>query len=179
MEKSMGNEEVGVSIDGYVATVEIGRPPNNFLDTDLIGNVATVLEGRDDDINVRSIVLAAEGKHFSAGANLVKRLDDQAAGRPLPPPGRPPYHEAQRLTQTRKPIVAAVHGSAIGAGLGLALVADFRVTCKEAPLAATSTALGYHPGFGLTATLPRLVGHQRARWLMLTGRRIPGDEAYA
>ena len=179
MEKAMGNEEVGVSIDGHVATVEIRRPPNNFLDIDLIGNLASVLEDLDDEINVRSIVLAAAGKHFSAGANLVKRLDDQAAGRPLPPPGRHLNHEAQRLTQTRKPIVAAVHGSAIGAGLGLALVADFRVMCKESRLAANFCAMGYHPGFGMTCTLPRVIGHQRARWLLLTGKRIPGEEAYA
>ena len=81
--------------------------------------------------------------------------------------------------QTRKPIVAAVHGSAIGAGLGLALVADFRVTCNEARFAANFTSIGFAPGFGLTLTLPRLVGHQRARWMFLSGRRVPGDEAYA
>jgi enoyl-CoA hydratase/carnithine racemase len=179
MEKSMGNEDVGVSIDGYVATVEIRRPPNNFLDIDLIANLASVLEGLDDETKVRSIVLAAAGKHFCAGANLQKRIDDQAAGKPQPAPGRHLYHEAQRLVQTRKPIVAAVHGSAIGAGLGLALVADFRVTCKEARLAANFTAMGYHPGFGMTVTLPRVIGHQRAKWLFLTGKRLPGDEAYA
>jgi enoyl-CoA hydratase/carnithine racemase len=179
MENTMGNEEVGVSVEGHVATVEIRRPPNNFLDIDLIGNLATVLESLDDEKNVRSIVLAAAGKHFSAGANLVKRLDDQAAGKPPPPAGRHLYHEAQRLVKTRKPIVAAVHGSAIGAGLGLALVADFRVTCKEARLAANFCAMGYHPGFGMTASLPRVIGHQRARWLLLTGKRIPGEEAYA
>ena len=80
---------------------------------------------------------------------------------------------------TRKPIVAAVHGAAIGAGLGLAVVADFRVTCKEARFAANFTAIGFHPGFGLTVTLPRLVGQQKARWLMLTGKRITGEEAFA
>lgn len=175
----MGNEEIGVSIDGHVATVELRRPPNNFLDVDLIANLASVLEGLDDDTNCRSIVLAAEGKHFCAGANLKKRVDDEAAGKQQAARPRHLYHEAQRLVQTRKPIVAAVHGSAIGAGLGLALVADFRVTCKEARLAANFTALGYHPGFGMTVTLPRLVGHQRAKWLFLTGRRVPGDEAYA
>src|SRR5918993_3545431 len=175
----MATEEVGYTIDGHVATVEIRRPPNNFLDIDLIAELATVLEGLDDEINVRSIVLAAEGKHFCAGANLKKRLDDQAAGKPPPSPGRHLYHEARRLVATRKPIVAAVHGSAIGAGLGLALVADFRVTCKEARLAANFTAMGYHPGFGMTVTLPRVVGYQRAKWLFLTGKRVPGDEAYA
>lgn len=175
----MVNEEIGVSIDGHVATVELRRPPNNFLDVDLIANLASVLEALDDDTNCRSIVLAAAGKHFCAGANLKQRVDDEAAGKQQAARPRHLYHEAQRLVQTRKPIVAAVHGSAIGAGLGLALVADFRVTCKEARLAANFTALGYHPGFGMTVTLPRLIGHQRARWLFLTGRRVPGDEAYA
>jgi len=179
MENSMSTEEVGFSIDGHVATVELRRPPNNFLDIDLIGSLASVLEQLDEDANVRSIVLAAAGKHFCAGANLIRRVDDQAAGKPQPKQTRHLYHEAQRLIATRKPIVAAVHGSAIGAGLGLALVADFRVTCKEARLAANFTAMGYHPGFGMTCTLPRVVGHQRAKWLLLTGKRIPGDEAYA
>jgi enoyl-CoA hydratase/carnithine racemase len=179
MENTMTNEEVGVSIDGHVAIVEIRRPPNNFLDIDLIANLAAALEALDDEQNVRSIVLAAEGKHFSAGANIRKRLDDEAAGKAKPIVPRHLYHEAQRLVGTRKPIVAAVHGSAIGAGLGLALVADFRVTCKEARLAANFTAMGYHPGFGMTVTLPRVIGHQKARWMFLTGKRIPGDEAYA
>jgi enoyl-CoA hydratase/carnithine racemase len=178
-EKIMGNEEIGVSVENHVAIVELRRPPNNFLDVDFIANLASVLEALDDVAECRSIVLAAEGKHFCAGANLKKRVDDEAAGKKQAARPRHLYHEAQRLVQTRKPIVAAVHGSAIGAGLGLALVADFRVTCKEARLAANFTALGYHPGFGMTVTLPRVVGHQRAKWLFLTGKRIPGDEAYA
>ena len=175
----MGNEDIGVSLDGHVATVELKRPPNNFLDVDLIANLASVLEALDDDTTCRSIVLAAAGKHFCAGANLKKRIDDAAAGKPQVARPRHLYHEAQRLVQTKKPIVAAVHGSAIGAGLGLALVADFRVTCKEARLAANFCALGYHPGFGMTYTLPRAVGHQTAKWLFMTGRRVPGDEAFA
>ena len=175
----MGSEEIGVSISNHVATVELRRPPNNFLDVELIGNLATVLEALDKDATCRSIVLAAAGKHFCAGANLKKRVDDEAAGKKAVTQPRHLYHEAQRLVQTKKPIVAAVHGSAIGAGLGLALVADFRVTCKEARLAANFCALGYHPGFGMTVTLPRVVGHQTAKWLFLTGRRIPGDEAIA
>ena len=169
-------QEIGVTTDGHVATVEIRRPPNNFLDLDLIANLATALEALDEDANCRSVVLAAAGKHFCAGANLVKRLDE---GQPTQVQRRHLYHEAQRLVQTRKPIVAAVHGAAIGAGLGLALVADFRVSCNEARLAANFAALGYHPGFGMTATLPRVVGHQRAQWMMYTGRRLTGEEALA
>ena len=175
----MGNEEVGVSIEKHVASVELRRPPNNFLDVDLIGHLAHALEALDEDANVRAIVLASAGKHFSAGANLGKRVADEEAGKKAVVQRRHLYHEAQRLVLTQKPIVAAVHGSAIGAGLGLALVADFRVTCKEARLAANFCALGYHPGFGMTVTLPRLVGHQTAKWLFLTGKRIPGEEAVA
>lgn len=173
----MSSKEVGVSIDGHIATVEIQRPPNNFLDVDLIGQLATELEALDKNIMVRAIVLAAAGKHFCAGANLGKRLADEEAGKKIAVQPKHLYHEAQRLTQTKKPIVAAVHGSAIGAGLGLALVADFRVTCPEARLAANFCAMGYHPGFGMTFTLPRIVGRQTAKWLLLTGKRIPGEEA--
>lgn len=174
----MGSEEIGVSIEGHIATVELRRPPNNFLDVELIGHLATALEGLDKDINVRAVVLAAAGKHFCAGANLKKRVEEEAAGKKVTLQPRHLYHEAQRLVQTKKPIVAAVHGSAIGAGLGLALVADFRVTCKEARLAANFCAMGYHPGFGMTYVLPRIVGHQTAKWLFLTGKRLPGEEAF-
>ena len=174
MESALQSTEIGVSMDGHVATVELRRPPNNFLDVDLIADLATALEALDEDANCRAIVLAAAGKHFCAGANLKKRIDDEAAG-DKKVVRRHLYHEARRLVQTRKPIVAAVHGSAIGAGLGLALVADFRVTCKEARLAANFAALGYHPGFGMTATMPRIVGAQCAQWLCYTGRRVPGD----
>ena len=176
MASTIGSEDVGVTIDGHVATVELRRPPNNFLDVDLIGNLASALEALDRETQCRAVVLAAAGKHFCAGANLQRRLDDAAAGRPAVQK-RHLYHEARRLVQTRKPIIAAVHGSAIGAGLGLALVADFRVSCQEARLAANFAALGYHAGFGMTVTLPRLVGHQTAKWLFYTGKRLPGDEA--
>ncbi|MDP3716082.1 MAG: enoyl-CoA hydratase/isomerase family protein, partial [Burkholderiales bacterium] len=125
----MSEPEIGISIEGHVATVELHRPPNNFLDVELIGELASALEALDRDLNVRAVVLAAAGKHFCAGANLKKRVDDEAAGKKQAAQPRHLYHEAQRLVLTRKPIIAAVHGSAIGAGLGLALVADFRVTC--------------------------------------------------
>ena len=137
----MSSEEIGVSIDGRVATVELRRPPNNFLDVQLIGHLANALEEIDRNNNVWAVVLAAAGKHFCAGANLGKRVADEEAGKKAAAQPKHLYHEAQRLMQTKKPIIAAVHGSAIGAGLGLALAADFRVSCKEARLAANFCAL--------------------------------------
>jgi enoyl-CoA hydratase/carnithine racemase len=93
--------------------------------------------------------------------------------------GRHLYKEAVRLWRTTKPIVAAVQGAAVGAGLGLAVMADFRVACPEARLSANFTRMGFHPGFGLTATLPRLIGAQKAALVFYTGRRFTGEEALA
>jgi len=82
-----------------------------------------------------------------------------------------------RLFSTELPIVAAVQGAAIGAGLGLALVADFRVAAPEARFAANFVKLGFHPGFGLTHTLPRLIGRQNAARMFLTGERFDAEAA--
>ena len=68
--------------------------------------------------------------------------------------------------------------AAIGGGLGLAMVPDFRVGCPESRFAANFTRLGFHPGFGLTHTLPRAIGQQKANLMFLTSRRITGEEAY-
>jgi enoyl-CoA hydratase/carnithine racemase len=170
-------EHIAVSQTGLIATIEIRRGPNNFVDTDMVAEIADALEAYDKTPEVRAIVLCSEGKHFCAGADFSSRGSDGVgigAKR-----GRHLYKEAQRLWRTGKPIVAAVHGAAVGAGVGLAVMADFRVTCPEARFAVNFTRLGFHPGFGLTATLPRLIGKQKAAWLMYTARRITGEEATA
>ena len=168
-------EHIAVSEQGMIATIEIRRGPNNFVDTDMVGEIADALEVYDRSNEIRAIVLCAEGKHFCAGADFSNRSAD-GTSRPSKR-GRHLYKEAQRLWRTKKPIVAAVHGAAIGAGLGLAVMADFRVVCPEARLSANFTRMNYHPGFGLTCTLPRLVGMQQASLLFYTGRRLTGEEA--
>ena len=166
--------DIAVSHDGHVGIVEMRRPPNNFFDLALIGQIGAALEAFDAHAECRAVVLAAEGKNFCAGADFANRPDTGAEQG-----DKHLYKEATRLFRTRKPVVAAVQGAAVGGGLGLALVADFRVTCAEARFAANFARLGFHPGFGLTATLPRLIGAQRAALLFYTGRRVPGDEAVA
>jgi len=88
------------------------------------------------------------------------------------------YLEGNRLFRTKKPIIAAVHGAAVGGGLGLAMVADFRVACPETRFCANFTRLGFHPGFGLTVTLPLVIGPTKAGMMFYTSRRVRGDEAY-
>jgi enoyl-CoA hydratase/carnithine racemase len=170
--------DIGVSLDGHVATIEIRRPPHNFFDSDLIAEIGEAFERLDNNNACRSIVLCAEGKSFCAGADFSKRMDTGTVSEgSRSRHGKHLYKEASRLFRTKKPIIGAIHGAAVGGGLGLALVPDFRVTCSEARFGANFNRLGFHPGFGLTATLPRLVGEQQAALLFYTGRRIPGDEA--
>ncbi len=174
--------DIGIEKTGHVALVEIRRPPNNFFDIPLIKDIADAFESFDEDSNIRAIVLAAQGKAFCAGANFGDGLALDAQGRRSNEPGpgvAPLYIEGNRLFRTKKPIIAAVHGAAVGGGLGLAMVADFRVTCPEARFCANFTRLGFHPGFGLTVTLPAVIGETKAALMFYTSRRVPGDDAYA
>jgi enoyl-CoA hydratase/carnithine racemase len=172
----MADPYTRVSLSGLIGTVELRRPPNNFVNVPMIAELADALEQLDTEPRCRAIVLCSEGKHFSAGADLGSRGPD---GRETVERGRHLYKEAIRLWRTAKPIVAAIQGAAVGAGLGLAVMADFRIACPEARFSANFTRLGFHPGFGLTATLPRLLGPQHAALMIYTGRRIGGEEAKA
>lgn len=154
-----------------VVVLELNLPPHNHLNVDLLRNLADTLERLDNEDHCRVVVLAACGKVFSAGADFSPAGDGAANDTDSF------YAQAMRLFRTRKPIVAAVQGATIGAGLGLALVADFRVACPEARFSANFNRLGFHPGFGLSITLPRLVGEQQAALLLYTGRRIGGEDA--
>jgi enoyl-CoA hydratase/carnithine racemase len=174
--------DIGIEKNGHVALVEIRRPPNNFFDIPLIKEIAGAFESFDDDIHIRAVVLAAQGKAFCAGANYGdgSTLDAQGRRPNEPGPGVAPlYVEGNRLFRTKKPIIAAVHGAAVGGGLGLAMVADFRVTCPEARFCANFTRLGFHPGFGLTVTLPAVIGQTKAALMFYTSRRVTGEDAYA
>ena len=170
-------QDVQVTFDGHVATVEMCKPPHNFFTIPLIRALAEAFEDLEADRRCHAIVLAAQGTSFCAGADFSNR--DATPPQRSPRALNPIYDEALRMFACRKPVVAAVQGPAIGGGLGVALVADFRVTCAEAKFSANFNRLGFHPGFGLSATLPRLVGVQKAAMLFYTGRRIAGAEAVA
>jgi enoyl-CoA hydratase/carnithine racemase len=171
-----GDVTVEIGENG-VAEVEIHRPPSNFFDAELIRSIYSAYEALDADPACRAIVLCSEGKHFCAGANF--------GAAPAPRSNEPRedapdlYTEAARMIEAKTPVVAAVQGAAIGGGLGLACSADFRVGCSETRMAANFSQLGFHHGFGLTITLPPIVGQQKAMDLLLTGRRIDGREANA
>ena len=175
-------KDIAVEQTGHVALVEIRRPPNNFFDVALIKEIAGAFEALDADPGCRALVLAAQGKAFCAGANFGDGgeldRDGRRPGEPMPGVAHL-YVEANRLFRTKKPVVAAVHGAAVGGGLGLAMAADFRVTCPEARFCANFTRLGFHPGFGLSVTLPSVIGTTKAALMLYTSRRVRGEEAHA
>ena len=157
--------DIAVSMANRVAVVEIRRPPNNFFDRALIQQLREAFEIFDRDDECRSLVLCAEGKNFCSGADFSKdgRAQESAPVRPQTAGSTNLYKEAVRLFRFSKPVVA--------------MVADFRVACPEARFCANFTRLGTHPGFGLTVTLPRLIGVQQTEMMFYTGDRIPGDKA--
>jgi 2-(1,2-epoxy-1,2-dihydrophenyl)acetyl-CoA isomerase len=171
------DSEIGTELTATVANgvglLELRRPPANHVDEALLGQVVEAALALDDDPACRAIVLASQGKHFCAGADLGHAefaTDRAAAAAGL-------YREAARLFEVRTPMIAAVQGSAVGGGLGLACAADFRVAEASTRFVANFARLGFHQGFGLSVTLPELVGRQTAADMLLTGRRVGGDEA--
>jgi 2-(1,2-epoxy-1,2-dihydrophenyl)acetyl-CoA isomerase len=151
-----------------VAVVCMHRPPNNFFDTGVLDELATSYEGLAANGTCRAIVLAAEGKHFCAGLDFAGNAGQDIAAL---------YRNALRLFAAPLPVVAAVQGSAIGGGCGLALSADFRVATAQSRFSTNFAQLGFHHGFALTVTLPAVAGQQAAADLLFTGRRVGGAEA--
>ena len=153
----------------HVSLVEFSRPPHNYFDDKLIEAIADAYEQLDRDGRCRAIVLCSEGKNFCAGANF---------GGPNPAEGDL-YEHAVRLFSAALPVVAAVQGAAVGGGLGVALSADFRVASPDSRFSANFARLGIHHGFGVSVTLPSVVGNQRALELLYTGARLRGEDAHA
>lgn len=159
--------------DDRVAVLEFSRGDSNFFDYDLLDEIASNLEQLAIDDSARAVVLCSAGDHFCAGADFA-RPDEVAASMRQ---GHHLYDAGIRIFEQPLPIVAALQGAAVGGGLGLALAADFRVAATDSRLWAPFARLGVTQGFGLSATLPRVVGHQRAQDLLLTARRVGADEA--
>ena len=157
-------------VDHHIAVVCLHRPPNNFFDTPLLTALADAYEELAAADDCRAIVLRSEGRHFCAGLDFATNKGQDIAAL---------YHNALRLFAAPLPVVAAVGGSAIGGGLGLALSADFRIATPMSRFSANFSRLGFHHGFGLTVTLPRAVGEQHAAELLYSGRRVGGTEALA
>ncbi len=157
-----------------IKTVWLDNPPVNAVGRAIIDTLWNELESLDDDVRV--VVLRGKGERaFSAGADItgfVGAADD--GGRPA---GIQPV--ADLIEQTAVPVVAAIHGYCLGGGLEIALACDFRIATRDAQLGFPEVNLGLLPGGGGTQRAPRLIAPGRARWLTMSGERIPAETAEA
>jgi 3-hydroxyacyl-CoA dehydrogenase len=160
---------VALRVAGGIASVRIDHPPVNALSRSVRAGLLAAFEAiaaRDD---VRAVVLECAGRTFVAGADI------REFGRPPEPPSLREVFDA--IEQCERPVVAAIHGTALGGGLELALCCHRRLCTASARVGLPEVRLGILPGAGGTQRLPRLIGAEAALDLMLTGRHVPADEA--
>lgn len=172
-------------VDGAVATLTLDRPEarNAFTEAMVTELVAALDEAEADDV-VRSVVLTGAGPAFCAGGDLkaMRERTGMFAGDPAELRTRYRLGLQQlprRFDAFEKPVVAAVGGAAIGAGLDLALMADLRICDRTAKLGSTFARVGLIPGDGGAYLLARAIGLPRALDLVLTARVVDADEALA
>lgn len=178
--------QVTTEHEGMVGIVTVHRPPQNYVNATVLGAVVDALEALAADGSCRAVVLASEGKAFCAGVDLTAGDDLGGASRASTDGAgafrggaRGFYDQALRLFAQPLPLVAAIQGATIGGGAGVALACDLRVMCPEAYFTTNFAKLGIHQGFGISVTLPELIGPGAAMDLLLTGRRVGGEEALA
>jgi 3-hydroxyacyl-CoA dehydrogenase len=157
--------------DGDVAVITIDSPPVNALSHAVRSGLRGALETARDDAAAGAVVIACAGRTFVAGADIAE------FGKPPQPPH---LSEIIALLEAMpKPVVAAIHGTALGGGLELTLGCHYRVAAPTARLGLPEIKLGIIPGAGGTQRLPRLIGMEKALPMILSGNPIPAQEARA
>ncbi len=169
------------AVEGGVATITLNRPERlNAFHFGLGAELGRAYARCDEDDDIRAVILTGAGKAFCVGADMgggEKTFDDVEGARRA----AEPESGGRRLAawQVRKPVVAAIHGHAVGVGLTLALQCDLRFVAREAKLAFSFVRRGIIPELGSHAILPRVIGFSRAADLLLSGRTFRGEEAAA
>ena len=154
---------------GSVAVIRFDNPPVNALGQGLRLGIASALKEAETDANVRAVVLVGYGRCFSAGADITE------FGKPIQSPN---LHDLiGTIEASRKPVVAAIHGTTLGGGLELALACHARVAAKDARLGLPEIKLGILPGAGGTQRVPRLIGAEKALKMITSGDMMPAEDA--
>lgn len=167
---------VDFSTDGAVAVVRLNRPPVNALSEEFGADLHEAF-GRCEDDAIRAVVITGK-PHFAAGADIkgFQAVYDSGGDEQL---ATSLLKAANRLEQLRKPTIAAIHGYALGGGLELAMGTDFRFLADDAQVGQPEIKLGIIPGAGGTQRLQRLVGYQKCKEIVYSGRFVDAAEALA
>lgn len=155
--------------DEDILVITLDHPPVNALSADVRRGLADAIQAAQTDPDVRAILLVGAGKNFIAGADI-REFD-----KPPKPPALPDV--CNQIEASTKPVVAALHGAALGGGLEVALAAHYRVALASAKLGLPEVNLGLLPGAGGTQRTPRLIGAAAALDLMLSGKHLSADAA--
>ncbi|WP_252502690.1 enoyl-CoA hydratase [Sporosarcina sp. Marseille-Q4943] len=169
-------EFLKIVVEDGVASVSINRPPANALSSGLIQEIDQMLDKVEHDESVRVIMLHGEGKFFSAGADI-KEFTTVTSGEQFSQLASAGQDVFERMESFKKPIIAAIHGAALGGGLELAMGCHIRLVTEKAKLGLPELQLGLIPGFAGTQRLPRYVGVAKAAEMLLTSDPISGEEA--
>ena len=168
-------QTIKVEIDGGVALIRLNRPDAlNALNSQLMHELSTYVEALDSNDAVRCLVLTGSDKAFAAGADI-----KEMAAKTYAEAFKENFFTgtSERLVRSRKPIIAAVAGYALGGGCELAMICDFIIAAENAKFGQPEITLGVMPGIGGTQRLTRLVGKSKAMDMMLTGRMMDAAEA--
>ena len=169
----MGNINTSVDLrrEGDIAVVTADNPPVNALKHQVRAGLAEALHQTRDDPAIKAVVIACAGRTFFAGADITE------FGKPPQAPGLGEVIAA--IEAMPKPVIAALHGTALGGGFELALACHFRVAVAGARVGLPEVKLGLLPGAGGTQRLPRLIGPEKALKMIVTGDPIEASEALA
>lgn len=161
-----------------IATVTVNRPDKlNALNDNLLNELADVFKAIQVDEDIKAVVLTGAGsKAFVAGADISELRElDKRSGRMASQKGQQIF---QLIEDTRKPVIAAVNGYALGGGAELAMACHLRIASENASFGLPEVGLGLIPGYGGTQRLTQLVGRARALEMILTGKQVKADEAH-
>ncbi|SHN47081.1 enoyl-CoA hydratase [Cryptosporangium aurantiacum] len=170
--------EITVQRDGAVLTIALNRPERlNSVTTDVLNDLADLIEEAAADAEVRVIVLTGTGRAFSSGADL--KSGATATGKPGTDTILAANRVIRALRDARQPTVAAVNGPAVGVGCSLALACDLTLASSDAYFLLSFTSIGLMPDGGATALVPTSIGRARAMAMAMVPERIPAAEAVA
>ncbi|SNR49995.1 enoyl-CoA hydratase [Puniceibacterium sediminis] len=171
----MAYETIIVEVEDHVATIKLNRPDAmNALNSQLLRELASALAEADGNDRVRCIILTGSAKAFAAGADIKEMSEKTFVEMFLSDFFGP---ESLAITKTRKPIIAAVAGYALGGGCELAMMCDFIIAADTAKFGQPEINLGVLAGIGGTQRLTRFVGKSKSMDMHLTGRFMDAEEA--
>ncbi len=169
-------KQVKLQVEGRIATIRLNHPPANAMSRQMVEELGQVLEELRKNDRVKVILLAGEGKFFAAGADI-KELAHISSGEEARELALKGQSLLERIETFHKPIIALIHGAALGGGLELAMACHMRFATEGAKLGLPELNLGIIPGFAGTQRLPRLVGKAKALEMILTGEPVSGEIA--